>query len=241
MICQRCLNGVAASVGGTRPSSSSKLPRIWRSGASRTEWASGRRRITSSHRMGQRALSTATPTQQTPDPSALAQATATSPSGAQISSTSAGSSQQAATTTAAIRPKKAIRSSAPAGQPLRGLNYMKNQNDPVALPDSEYPAWLWTCLEPKPGKKDDGAKGSSDKAGKLSKADKKRRAAGKAGPETTEPEVPVFEQSIDLPSNAAQNIEGAAEAVEARQTLTHELRRKRRATIKESNFLKGMK
>ena len=166
MICQRCLNGVAASVGGTRPSSSSKLPRIWRSGASRTEWTSGRRRITSSHRMGQRALSTATPTQQTSDPSALAQATATSPSGAQISSTSAGSSQQAATTTAAIRPKKAIRSSAPAGQPLRGLNYMKNQNDPVALPDSEYPAWLWTCLEPKPGKKDDGAKGSSDKAGR---------------------------------------------------------------------------
>lgn len=244
MICQRCLNGAAVSVGITGPSSSSKLPRLWPSGASRTEWMSRRRRLTSSQRTGQQVLSTATltpsPAQQTPDISALAQVTASSPSGAQLSSTSAGPSPQAATATTATRPKRAIRSSAPAGQPLRGLNYLKNQNDPVALPDSEYPAWLWTCLEPKQGKKDDGAKRGSDKAGKLSKAHKRRRAAGTADPETTEPEVPVFEQSIDLPSNAAQNIEGAAEAVEARQTLTHELRRKRRATIKESNFLKGM-
>ena len=169
MICQRCLNGAAVSVGITGPSSSSKLPRLWPSGASRTEWMSRRRRLTSSQRTGQQVLSTATltpsPAQQTPDISALAQVTASSPSGAQLSSTSAGPSPQAATATTATRPKRAIRSSAPAGQPLRGLNYLKNQNDPVALPDSEYPAWLWTCLEPKQGKKDDGAKRGSDKAG----------------------------------------------------------------------------
>lgn len=50
----------------------------------------------------------------------------------------------------------------------------------------------------------------------------------------------MAKQSIDLPSNPAQNIKGTVEVVKAWQTLTRELRRKCQASIKESNFLKGM-
>lgn len=30
---------------------------------------------------------------------------------------------------------------------LNGLNYFKGKTDPVALPDTEYPEWLWSCLD----------------------------------------------------------------------------------------------
>lgn len=38
-------------------------------------------------------------------------------------------------------------SSCPAGTVLNGLNYFKGKTDPVALPDDEYPEWLWSCLD----------------------------------------------------------------------------------------------
>lgn len=44
---------------------------------------------------------------------------------------------------AAAEPK----SSCPAGTVLTGLNYFKGRQDPVALADEEYPAWLWRCLD----------------------------------------------------------------------------------------------
>ena len=40
-----------------------------------------------------------------------------------------------------------VKSSIPAGTPLKGLNFLKNQSDPVAMADDEYPDWLWTVLE----------------------------------------------------------------------------------------------
>ena len=40
-------------------------------------------------------------------------------------------------------------SSVPAGTPLKGLSYMKNKPDPVALEDWQYPPWLWTLLQSK--------------------------------------------------------------------------------------------
>jgi large subunit ribosomal protein L54 len=45
--------------------------------------------------------------------------------------------------------------------PLTGLNFLKNQEDPVALADSEYPSWLWTVLNTKKagGGKDGGEEG----------------------------------------------------------------------------------
>lgn len=45
-------------------------------------------------------------------------------------------------------------SSAPAGTPLKGINYLKNAEDPIALEEHEYPEWLWRCLDVK---KDDNA------------------------------------------------------------------------------------
>lgn len=33
------------------------------------------------------------------------------------------------------------------GTVLGGLNYFKNQTDPVAMADNQYPAWLWRCLD----------------------------------------------------------------------------------------------
>jgi hypothetical protein len=49
----------------------------------------------------------------------------------------------------ATAPSPLVLSSVPAGTPLKGLNFLKNGSDPVALPDEEYPSWLWTLLTPK--------------------------------------------------------------------------------------------
>ena len=43
--------------------------------------------------------------------------------------------------------KSASLSSCEPGTVLSGLNYFKNQTDPVALADDAYPSWLWRCLE----------------------------------------------------------------------------------------------
>ncbi|KAI7830227.1 mitochondrial ribosomal protein L37-domain-containing protein, partial [Gamsiella multidivaricata] len=39
-------------------------------------------------------------------------------------------------------------SSAPEGAILKGLNYMKDGKDPVALADEAYPEWLWKINDP---------------------------------------------------------------------------------------------
>lgn len=80
----------------------------------------------------------------------------------------------------------------------------------------------------------------------LAKSKKARRKAGKAarksaalGAEISVPKVPIQEQTIDLPSGDG-TVAGALEADAARVTLTKAMRQKRRATIKEANFLKAM-
>ncbi|CAO0793108.1 unnamed protein product [Mucor circinelloides] len=40
-------------------------------------------------------------------------------------------------------------SSAPKGTVLKGIQYLKDKQDPVALDDSEYPEWLWDLLDEK--------------------------------------------------------------------------------------------
>jgi large subunit ribosomal protein L54 len=47
----------------------------------------------------------------------------------------------------------------PAGTPLRGLNFLKDRQDPVALADDEYPEWLWTILERQEKKGESAAAG----------------------------------------------------------------------------------
>jgi large subunit ribosomal protein L54 len=39
------------------------------------------------------------------------------------------------------------RSICPEGTVLKGLNYQKGGQDPVAKKDEEYPEWLWSCLD----------------------------------------------------------------------------------------------
>ena len=50
----------------------------------------------------------------------------------------------------------------PAGTPLKGLNYIKGREDPVALSEEEYPEWLWKCLEKETASNVDGEDGDDD-------------------------------------------------------------------------------
>lgn len=58
-------------------------------------------------------------------------------------------------------------------------------------------------------------------------------------PELLTPKIPIYEQTIDLPAGNG-SLEGAIEAAAARDGLTKAMRDKRRAGIKEGNFLKAM-
>ena len=53
------------------------------------------------------------------------------------------------------------------------------------------------------------------------------------------PKIPIYEQSIDLPSGDG-SLQGAVEADQARDTLTKAMRAKRRSAIKEDNYLRSM-
>jgi large subunit ribosomal protein L54 len=54
-----------------------------------------------------------------------------------------------------------------------------------------------------------------------------------------EPKIPITEQTIDLPVGDG-SLETAVRAAQARDELTKAMREKRRAGIKEANFLKAM-
>ncbi|CZT07202.1 related to mitochondrial ribosomal protein L37p [Rhynchosporium agropyri] len=143
--------------------------------------------------------------------------------------------------------KPTIVSSCTAGTPLRGLNYMKGRDDPVALAEDEYPEWLWRFLDKKV-EEGEGGEGTGDefsKSAKLRRAAAKRArkleaarlASGQAAPEAR---IPLTQQSIDLPSNAENTTEGALHAEGKREELRGAMRKERRKGIKEANFLKGM-
>ncbi|KAL2070967.1 hypothetical protein VTL71DRAFT_13993 [Oculimacula yallundae] len=142
--------------------------------------------------------------------------------------------------------KSTIVSSCAAGTPLKGLNYMKGRDDPVALAEEEYPDWLWRCLDKKVDEVEGGEGGDEfSKSAKLRrKAAKRARklellrlASGEAAPEAR---IPLTQQSIDLPSNSEGTTEGALLAEGKREELRGAMRRERRKGIKEANFLKGM-
>ncbi|KAK4635644.1 hypothetical protein CLAFUW4_00239 [Fulvia fulva] len=130
-----------------------------------------------------------------------------------------------------------IQSSVPAGTVLKGLNFMKNKQDPVALEDSEYPPWLWTVLNKSGAESGSGLDAEGDL---FSKSKKQRRIAAKAlkkrqllDPESLVEKVPIYEQSVDLPRDPR-------ESLGAREQLTKAMRERRRSKIKEDNFLKEM-
>ncbi|KAH6723586.1 mitochondrial ribosomal protein L37-domain-containing protein [Leptodontidium sp. 2 PMI_412] len=141
----------------------------------------------------------------------------------------------------------AIVSSCPAGTPLKGLNYLKGRDDPVALAEEEYPDWLWTCLDKK---KVEGEEGGAE-GDEFSKSAKLRRKAAKrarkleamrlaAGEAAPEARIPITQQSIDLPFNSEGTTKGALDAEGKREELRGAMRRERRKGIKEANFLRGM-
>ncbi|KAL8762291.1 MAG: hypothetical protein Q9184_001660 [Pyrenodesmia sp. 2 TL-2023] len=147
------------------------------------------------------------------------------------------------------------RSSLKAGTPLKGLAFLKNKDPPVAKEDKDYPDWLWGLLDQgKFGRKGeiDGGSGEGDAFSKSAKqrrvaARLARRSASTSSSESRAPPVPLHQQSVDLPS-APQNrfgrdvdIHAGEKAREAREELTASLRQKRRKSIKEGNFLRGMR
>ncbi|KAF9736292.1 hypothetical protein PMIN06_008273 [Paraphaeosphaeria minitans] len=188
-------------------------------------------------------LRAATPVTATPTPTAKQPPPpATSTSAAQpFSETITPAPKKDAAPPVAEKKAPLVRSSVPAGTPLRGLNFLKDQQDPVALPDEEYPEWLWSILERQEQKGE--ASGQGDL---FSKSKKQRRLAAKrlrkeqlANPGMLVPKVPIYEQTIDLPAGDG-TVDGAVKAGEARGELTKAMRDKRRAAIKERNFLKAM-
>ncbi|KAI9333352.1 mitochondrial ribosomal protein L37-domain-containing protein [Zopfochytrium polystomum] len=60
------------------------------------------------------------------------------------------SQQSPAPPAAAAENRPLPTSSCKAGTVLKGINVFAGKSDPVALADSEYPAWLWRCLDPDP-------------------------------------------------------------------------------------------
>ncbi|WVR04656.1 hypothetical protein IAU60_001667 [Kwoniella sp. DSM 27419] len=64
-----------------------------------------------------------------------------------VANFASSSTSSAASSSAKPKPKgKAVASSCPPGTTLTGLSILKDKPDPVALPDDQYPAWLWTLL-----------------------------------------------------------------------------------------------
>ncbi|KAF8584106.1 hypothetical protein K439DRAFT_1411408 [Ramaria rubella] len=66
----------------------------------------------------------------------------------------------------------APRSSCPPNTVLEGLVYLKDQPPILALPDEEYPPWLWDVLKPKVWP-DDGPGGKAEKV-RLRKENRQR-------------------------------------------------------------------
>ncbi|KAI4723514.1 hypothetical protein E4T48_00065 [Aureobasidium sp. EXF-10727] len=200
-----------------------------------------------------RAITTTTPLRATaaprsgnPNSSAHTPSAATSTGAAQPFSTPLSASPSAAELQAPSAEKAAptIKSSVTAGTPLKGLNFVKGKNDPVALEDAEYPSWLWGILKKKGG--ESAADAGSVEGDLFSKSKKQRRVAAKAlrkqqllNPEALAPKIPLHEQTIDLPAGDG-SLQGAIDAMEARDALTKSMRKNRRAKIKEANFLKAM-
>lgn len=58
-------------------------------------------------------------------------------------------------------------------------------------------------------------------------------------PDMMAPKIAIYEQTIDLPAGDG-SLAGAVRAADARDELTKAMRNKRRASIKEANFLKAM-
>ena len=81
---------------------------------------------------------------------------------------------------------------------------------------------------------------------RQAKSKKQRRAAAKRQRKEEESrmyeekKVPLYEQTVDLPTSDG-TLEGAANAEAAQKELQRAMRKKRKADIKEANFLRTMR
>jgi large subunit ribosomal protein L54 len=55
----------------------------------------------------------------------------------------------------------------PAGQLLKGLNYLKNKTDPIAREDAYYPSWLWNCLSDSKSSRAGASENGAEEEGDL--------------------------------------------------------------------------
>ncbi|KAM0718503.1 hypothetical protein Q7P37_005573 [Cladosporium fusiforme] len=185
-----------------------------------------------------------TSTTATPRSAAGAPAATSKPGVAQPFSSADAKPQAPAAAASAATAAPKVLSSVPAGTPLKGLNFYKDKQDPVALADDEYPAWLWRVLDKNSADAAGGVK--VDEGDLYAKSKKQRQRAAKAlrkrallNPDSLTPKVPLYEQSVDLPGGDG-SLESAKQAGEARGGLTKAMRDKRRKGIKEDNFLRAM-
>jgi large subunit ribosomal protein L54 len=81
------------------------------------------------------------------NPPAATSTSAAQPFSEPLTPAASGSLKSQASEAAKKKVAPLVKSSIAAGTPLKGLNFEKNKQDPVALPDDEYPAWLWTILQ----------------------------------------------------------------------------------------------
>ena len=72
------------------------------------------------------------------------------------------------------------------------------------------------------------------------RAERKAVQAAESNPAANMPQVPLEHQTIDLPGGDG-SVEGAIGALNAREELNGAMRKARRKSIKEANFLKGMR
>ncbi|PKI84291.1 hypothetical protein MVES1_001735 [Malassezia vespertilionis] len=150
-------------------------------------------------------------------------------------------------------------SAAPAGTVFKGLSIYKNQPDPVALPDSEYPPWLWELLEDpavKPTKTlmvgdiDTTGLSKGEARAALKRSAKVARAHVRRQQEKEAKEAAKL-LSMSAAQKAAVAARAAAKAAEDARPKTavevagqekdarRALRKKNRAAIKANNFVRS--
>ncbi|KAK6348407.1 hypothetical protein TWF718_006203 [Orbilia javanica] len=136
---------------------------------------------------------------------------------------------------AAEKPK--VVSITPAGTVMKGINFNKKLKDPIALPDEEYPPWLWTVLEDRRPILSSAPQLSSEDAADLYSKSKGRRKAAqkriaaKEAAASGELVTPADHKTEDMPWETFE--ESQAAIAQAKKAS----RERRRAAIKEKNFL----
>ncbi|WFC99268.1 hypothetical protein MYAM1_002012 [Malassezia yamatoensis] len=148
---------------------------------------------------------------------------------------------------------------APAGTVFTGLSIFKDRADPVAKPDHEYPNWLWDLLEDpaiKPSKSliagdvdttgmsKGEARAAYKRSAKLARQQLKRQQAAEAKEAARQLNMSPQQKAASQAKLAAQVAKEAQpkspseqheDELKARRTL----RKKNRAAIKASNFVKS--